>query len=65
MQEIKNQEKNTIRCLGGGTIHPDPLVSRPDKNQIFFKNKRKPKTKKEGSCLAKYGMMLERTNEIK
>ena len=47
MQEIKNQERNTIRCLGGGTIHPDPLVPRPDKNQIFFKNKRKPKTKKE------------------
>ena len=43
----ERQEKNTIRCLGGGTIHPDPLVSRPDKNQIFFKNKRKPKTKKE------------------
>ena len=43
---------------GRGTIHPDPLVSRPDKNQIFFKNKRKPKTKKnyKNICITQHGI---------
>jgi len=58
MQEIKNQERNTIRCLGGGTIHPDPLVSRPDKNQIFFKIRGIQKQKKnyKNICITQHGI---------